>query len=127
MRLTAYVIALAIISVKAYMMQMRDLVDLFSALADPTRLRLLAMIAGGEACVCHFQEVIRANQPKISRHLAYLRRSGLVTARRDGKWMRYRLADLDGPRGEFLRHAIKLLAATPAIQKDLRKLNSVSC
>src|SRR5690348_14452425 len=64
----------------------------FRALADPTRLRLIHLMSEQEICVCYFIEVIGAPQPKISRHLAYLRRAGLVAARRQGKWMHYRLA-----------------------------------
>ncbi|HVF50049.1 MAG TPA: metalloregulator ArsR/SmtB family transcription factor, partial [Pyrinomonadaceae bacterium] len=64
---------------------------LFKALADRTRLRLLNLLGGDEVCVCYFVEVLRTNQPKISRHLAYLRRAGVVTARREGKWMHYRI------------------------------------
>ena len=64
---------------------------LFKALADRTRLRLLNLMAAGEVCVCFFVEVLGTNQPKISRHLAYLRRAGVVAARREGKWMHYRI------------------------------------
>src|SRR5260221_14031787 len=68
-----------------------DLVSLFQALGDRTRLRLLNLLAGGELCVCYFVEVLGEAQPKISRHLAYLRRRGLVESRRDGKRIPYRL------------------------------------
>ena len=64
---------------------------LFRALADRTRLRLLNLIADREICVCYFVEILRISQPKISRHLAYLRRAGIVAARRQGRWMHYRL------------------------------------
>jgi ArsR family transcriptional regulator len=63
----------------------------FLALADRTRLRLLSLIGEDEVCVCFFVEVLKTNQPKISRHLAYLRRAGLVSTRRQGKWMHYRV------------------------------------
>ena len=59
----------------------------FAALADNTRLRLLNLMAGREVCVCHFVEILGQSQPKISRHLAYLRQAGIVSARREGKWM----------------------------------------
>jgi ArsR family transcriptional regulator len=65
---------------------------LFVALADRTRLRLLNLMAEQEVCVCYFVEILEAPQPTNSRHLAYLRRTALVSARRQGKWMRYRLA-----------------------------------
>ncbi|HET8797284.1 MAG TPA: metalloregulator ArsR/SmtB family transcription factor [Thermoanaerobaculia bacterium] len=72
-----------------------DVVTLFAALADPTRLRLLNLLNRGEVCVCFFVEVLRETQTKISRHLAYLRRAGIVAARRDGKWMHYRIVRPD--------------------------------
>jgi ArsR family transcriptional regulator, arsenate/arsenite/antimonite-responsive transcriptional repressor len=84
---------------------------LFRALADATRLRLLNLIGNREICVCYFVEILGMSQPKISRHLAYLRRAGVVAARRDGKWMHYRLA---APRDEavagVLRETLKRLA-----------------
>jgi len=61
----------------------------FSALADKTRLRLLNLMREGEVCVCFFAGALDTNNPKISRHLAYLKRAGLVKGRRDGKWMHY--------------------------------------
>jgi len=64
------------------------------ALSDPIRLRILGLVAGGEVCVCHLQEALGVPQPTASRHLAYLRRAGLVDARRDGLWVYYRLATL---------------------------------
>lgn len=63
----------------------------FQALGDNTRLRLLNLMGEQELCVCYFVEVLDQPQPKISRHLAYLRSAGLVDARRDGKWMHYRV------------------------------------
>lgn len=61
----------------------------FSALADRTRLRLLNLLRDGEVCVCFFAGALDTNNPKISRHLSYLKRAGLVKGRRDGKWMHY--------------------------------------
>lgn len=63
----------------------------FQALGDGTRLRLLNLIADQEVCVCYFVELLGGPQSKISRHLAYLRRAGIVEARREGKWMHYRI------------------------------------
>lgn len=65
---------------------------LLQALGDPTRLRLLNLLRGGEICVCYFVEILGEPQPKVSRHLAYLRRAGVVDVRREGKWMHYKLA-----------------------------------
>ena len=74
-----------------------DLVDVYRALADETRLRILALLRDGEVCVCHIHGGLRLPQPTISRHLAYLRRTGLVEARRQGVWMYYRLAAPQSP------------------------------
>lgn len=63
----------------------------FQALGDNTRLRLLNLMGDQEICVCYFVEILEQGQPKISRHLAYLRRAGIVEARREGKWMHYRI------------------------------------
>jgi ArsR family transcriptional regulator, arsenate/arsenite/antimonite-responsive transcriptional repressor len=70
----------------------RDLVKLLAALADRTRLRLLNLMNRREVCVCYFVEILGVTQPKVSRHLAYLRRAGLVNARRDGKWIHYSIS-----------------------------------
>ena len=66
--------------------------QLFKAFSDATRLRLLNLLAQREHCVCEFQSILRVPQPKISRHLAYLRRAGLVQTRRNGKMIFYALA-----------------------------------
>jgi ArsR family transcriptional regulator, arsenate/arsenite/antimonite-responsive transcriptional repressor len=70
---------------------------LFRTLADPTRLRLLNLLACGETCVCELTDTLRVVQPKVSRHLRHLRRAGLVEARRDGKWIHYRWAQHGDP------------------------------
>lgn len=68
-----------------------DLVRIYECLCDVTRLRLLQVLAQGPLCVCHFQAVLREPQVKISKHLAYLRERGLVTAAREGNWVVYSL------------------------------------
>ena len=101
---------------------------LFRALADPTRLRLLNLIGNREICVCYFVEILGMSQPKISRHLAYLRRAGIVTARRDGKWMHYRLAiPRDVAAAAILQDTVKNLARKPEMQRDIAKLSSACC
>lgn len=95
----------------------------FKALADTTRLRILGLLLTGEVCVCHIHESLKIPQPKASRHLAYLRRAGLVEARREGLWMHYRLADLPDPVlravSDTLRHALTHL---DAVHKDAERL-----
>jgi len=68
-----------------------ELVKIYECLCDLTRLRLLHLLQQGPLCVCHFQEVLREPQVKISKHLGYLRQRGLVTAERQGNWMVYAL------------------------------------
>src|ERR1700728_3783621 len=102
--------------------------QLFRALADPTRLRLLNLMAGQEICVCYFTEVIGAPQPKISRHLAYLRKAGIVAARREGKWMHYRLAAPSSPNvASILKSVFEVLKQDTALQRDRQRLNRACC
>lgn len=105
-----------------------DLVTLFQALGDPTRLRLLNLLAAGEICVCYFIDVLDDPQPKISRHLAYLRRSGLASARRDGKWMHYSLARPASPAAaRVLDATLEELANDKQMQRDRAQLERACC
>lgn len=106
---------------------MRDVVQFYAALADETRLRLLHLIKGGEICVCHLQDVLQTNQPKISRHLAYLRKAGLVESRRDGRWTHYRLRKLDRGLESILSQTLRSLKLEAQIKKDARRLKQVIC
>lgn len=71
--------------------------QVFRALGDDIRLQILALLAHGEVCVCDIHEALGIPQPTASRHLAYLRRNGLVVGRRDGLWIHYRLVTLADP------------------------------
>ena len=103
--------------------QIADIEDLFKALADTTRLRILGLLLTGEVCVCHIHESLRIPQPKASRHLAYLRRAGLVDTRRDGLWVHYRLADPSDPILSTIRQAvIHALGHVDAVHKDADRL-----
>lgn len=87
---------------------------LFKALADPTRLRLIQLLGDEEVCVCSCVDRLKASQPKVSRHLAYLRRAGLVSTRRDGKWIYYRLINPSDPcASRILREVREWLAGIP--------------
>ena len=100
----------------------------FSALADRTRLRLLNLMGDDEVCVCFFVEVLDTNQPKISRHLAYLRKAGLVAARRDAKWIHYRIIKPTEPHAaKIFADLMDWLATDPEMQKDRRQLNKICC
>lgn len=101
---------------------------LFKALADRTRLRLLNLMAAGEVCVCFFVEVLGTNQPKISRHLAYLRRAGVVASRREGKWMHYRIATpSDAHASRVFDEVMTWLGEDREMQKDRARMQAVCC
>ncbi len=101
---------------------------LFRALADTTRLRVLNLIADREICVCYFVEILRMSQPKISRHLAYLRKAGIVAARREGKWMHYRLTiPRDEVAARILRETLRHLRERPEMKRDVTRLSSACC
>lgn len=105
-----------------------DLITLFAALADPTRLRLLNLMNGREVCVCYFVEILRQGQPKISRHLAYLRRAGIVSARREGKWMHYRIErPVDGRAEAILEATLRSFESNKEMQADLTRLGKACC
>ena len=105
-----------------------DLVTLFAALADPTRLRLLNLMDGREVCVCYFVEILKQGQPKISRHLAYLRRARIVEARRDGKWMHYHIERPDDPKAASILDAtLQSFKSDKDMQADLATLDKACC
>lgn len=96
---------------------------MFRALSDRTRLRILQMLRGGELCVCHIVDILAVPQPKASRHLAYLRKAGLVRVRKEGLWSYYRLA----PAGNaFHAKLLDCLACcfgdVPELAHDAKKL-----
>jgi ArsR family transcriptional regulator len=100
----------------------------FSALADRTRLRLLNLMRDGEVCVCFFAETLGTNNPKISRHLAYLRRASLVAARRDGKWMHYRIRrPLDADAASVFDATMKMLDKDKQMKDDRKRLAGFAC
>lgn len=119
------------VKITAVMNEKSKLLDkelFFRALADRTRLRLLNLMAADEVCVCFFVEILKTNQPKISRHLAYLRRAGIVGARREGQWMHYRIvkpADADAAR--VLKDVMSWLASDPEMQRDRQRLVKICC
>lgn len=105
-----------------------DMALLFAALADRTRLRLLNLMDGKEVCVCYFVEILGQSQPKISRHLAYLRRASIVTARRDGKWMHYKIVVPKHPgAARILSETLSVLREDKAMQADLSRLTKACC
>ncbi len=105
-----------------------DMELLFKALADRTRLRLLNLMGDEEICVCFLVETLKTNQPKISRHLAYLRRAGLVEARREGKWMHYRIVEPEDERASRVFREVRAwLAEDQEMRRDRERLIKVCC
>jgi ArsR family transcriptional regulator len=102
-----------------------DPTDLFAALSDRTRLRLLNLLRGGERCVCDLVEGVEAPQPKVSRHLALLRRAGLVRGRKEGLWIHYQLTEIAA---ELLERLFECLnggsACCPEFPSDEKRIRA---
>jgi ArsR family transcriptional regulator len=100
----------------------------FQALGDNTRLRLLNLMGAQEICVCYLVEILGQPQPKISRHLAYLRSAGIVSARREGKWMHYRIV-MPSHVGatQILKQTLAWFREDRAMQADLARLSKACC
>ncbi|HTF68784.1 MAG TPA: metalloregulator ArsR/SmtB family transcription factor [Edaphobacter sp.] len=105
-----------------------DMGRFFQALGDNTRLRLLNLMGDQEICVCYFVEILNQPQPKISRHLAYLRNAGIVTTRRDGKWMHYRIVTPPNEgAAKVLRETLAWLKEERTMQVDRARLSKACC
>ena len=105
---------------------MVQLNDVFAALADETRRRILGLLASGEICVCHIHEALDVPQSTASRHLAHLRKAGLVATRRDGLWVHYRLAEFEDPAvAGVLRSTLSALHSTEGTDQDRKKLSKL--
>jgi ArsR family transcriptional regulator, arsenate/arsenite/antimonite-responsive transcriptional repressor len=105
--------------------RLATLEEAFKAFADPTRLRILGLLAGGEICVCNIHECLGIPQPTASRHLAYLRKKKLVETRKDGLWVHYKLAALDEPVLRVLMSAVThVLSHCDAVGKDRQRLEA---
>lgn len=105
---------------------MTSMQTFFIALADRTRRRILNLMREHEICVADFTGILDVSQPKISRHLAYLRNAGIVSARRDGKWMYYRIVEPeDAYAAQILQDTLDWLASQERMRKDYEKLNTI--
>ncbi len=102
--------------------------NLLRALSERVRLRILNLIGDTELCVCFFVEALKLPQPTISRHLAYLRREGVVTARREGLWMHYRVVVPTDPHvAKVLRSTLEWCAADAEMKRDRSRLAKACC
>jgi len=100
----------------------------FQSLGDITRLRLLNLMGEQEICVCYLVQILGQSQPKISRHLAYLRRAGIVAARREGKWMHYRIVmPRENGAAQVLRQTLAWLREDRKMQADYARLSKACC
>jgi ArsR family transcriptional regulator len=107
-------------------LDVRPVSRLFKALADETRLRIVALLAHGELCVCHIHEALGLSQPNVSRHLAVLRAAGIVADRRDGKWIYYSLLRQQDPDSERqLRALVKAYSKREVLRDDVARLIEV--
>ena len=107
-------------------LDVRSFRRLFRALADETRLRIVALLSHGELCVCHLEEALRLSQPKVSRHLTTLRAAGVVEDRREGTWVYYRLLpQRDAACERQLRGLARTFARRGALRRDLERLVKV--
>jgi ArsR family transcriptional regulator len=105
-----------------------DLARFFIALSDRNRLRLINLMGEDEVCVCFFVEILKMPQPKVSRHLAYLRRAGIVEARREGKWMHYRIVTPSDKYAQRILEAVReWLARDREMQQDRARLVKICC
>ncbi len=107
---------------------LKEMETFFLAMADKTRLRLLNLMRNEEICVCFFTEVLGESQPKISRHLAYLRNAGVVEARREGKWMHYSIRrPADENAANVLDEILNWLDSREELRRDRAKYETVCC
>jgi ArsR family transcriptional regulator len=102
--------------------ELNSMESLFLGLADKTRLRILNLIRDDEVCVWFFTEVLGESQPKISRHLAYLRNAGIVSTRRNGKWIFYSITPTDESARRILLDVLDSLDAQPAMRREYESL-----
>ena len=107
--------------------ELESLDQVFKALADPTRIRILGLLTAGEICVCHIHESLRLPQPLVSRHLAYLRRAGLVETRKEGLWVHYRMATRrDGLTRTLLDAVSHVIGHLSTVAKDTKRLEKTT-
>jgi ArsR family transcriptional regulator, arsenate/arsenite/antimonite-responsive transcriptional repressor len=107
-------------------LEVRSVSRLFKALGDETRVRIVALLAHGELCVCHVQEALGLTQPNASRQLGILKNAGIVESRREGTWTYYRLTQQPDRRcGRQLEALVRGFAAQPVLRKDVERLLKV--
>jgi ArsR family transcriptional regulator, arsenate/arsenite/antimonite-responsive transcriptional repressor len=105
---------------------MEQLLQAYKALSEEMRLRMLMLLLHGELCVCDIMEILGEPQPKVSRHLAYLKHSGLLKSKRVGTWMHYSLKEpLDGLLEAHINFLREQISSHPIFREDARKIDEV--
>lgn len=108
---------------QADLLDVRSTSSLFRALGDETRLRIVALLAHGELCVCHIEAALKLSQPTASRHLGVLKGAGVVEGRRRGTWVHYRLAEQREPqRRRYVRFIVRQFADQRALARDVARV-----
>src|SRR5258708_7936614 len=108
---------------KAANIDVSPVARLFKALSDPDRVRIVALLAHGELCVCHIEEALDDSQPSVSRHLAMLRAAGVVESRREGNWVYYQLCVQSNPEcRRQLRALVDSFAKRDMLRRDVERL-----
>ena len=103
--------------------ELRLVSNFFRALADETRLRIVALLSHGELCVCHIQQALNRSQPTVSRQLGVLRAAGIVADRRDGTWVHYRLLEqVQTDRARHLRSLVSSFARQEQLRREVHRL-----
>lgn len=104
---------------------MKDIAGVFKALSDETRIRIFRLLLEGELCICDLMEVLELPQSKVSRHMAYLKHSGLVDDRREGVWIYYSLREPQSKLHEYLMRCIHdCFEEHEVFNRDLQRLKS---
>jgi len=104
---------------------LEELSQIFKALSEQIRIRILNLLTTGELCVCDIMAILNISQPKASRHLAYLKHSGLVQCRREGLWMHYALkSDMDSQILKLIDFLHSYRKEYPVLQQDIERLTS---
>jgi ArsR family transcriptional regulator, arsenate/arsenite/antimonite-responsive transcriptional repressor len=113
---------------KAYTRRGMELVEIYKCMCDETRLRILHLLTQGRLCVCHFQTILDVPQVAVSKHLAYLRQRGMVTAQRHEQWMIYQLPPSKPKELHLQLQCLQDCVQTlPVFREDLKRLQKVRC
>jgi len=105
---------------------MEQLTQMYKALSEDMRLRVVMLLTHGEICVCDLMAIFGENQSKVSRHLAYLKHSGLIKSKRVGTWMHYSLKEpLDSTIDAQLTFMKQQLSQLPVIRDDEQKMQDI--